>query len=149
MIYLIFAVIGLIIAFYLGVIITEKKYEKVIAEQQDSYEKVIAEQQDSYEKGYVELQLLFQKKEWELNAAWEKHCRALREQYQNALMSAKLKSTGEKFVLERTHDNEPCIFREKEKYRNVTVVISECKKCGHTDISWIRQDDTEEVEVEE
>lgn len=119
MIYLIFAAVGILLAFYIGVWYTESKYEKVLIE-------------------YKELQ--------EKDVAWSRHCKALREQYQKALMAEREKR--EKIVLERTHENEPCIFVEKEKYRNVTVVVGECKKCGRTDISWYRQEDTEEVEVE-
>lgn len=42
---------------------------------------------------------------------------------------------------------DPCIYEEIERYANVTVSISRCKNCGHIDISWFRQEDTEELEV--
>ena len=38
-------------------------------------------------------------------------------------------------------------YEDIEKYANVTVVISRCKKCGNIEMSWIRQENTEELEV--
>lgn len=46
------------------------------------------------------------------------------------------------------HSLDPCVYREIEKYKNVTVVISQCEKCGNIDISWYRQEDTEEVDLD-
>lgn len=43
---------------------------------------------------------------------------------------------------------DPCIYEEIERYANVTVSIKRCKVCDHIDISWYRQEDTEELEVE-
>ena len=40
---------------------------------------------------------------------------------------------------------DPCIYEDVEMYTNVTVVISRCKKCGHIEVSWIRQENTEDV----
>ena len=40
-----------------------------------------------------------------------------------------------------------CIYEDVEMYTNVTVIISRCKKCGNVEISWIRQDNTEEVQM--
>lgn len=37
---------------------------------------------------------------------------------------------------------DPCVYEELERYKNVTVIISRCKKCGHIDISWKKQFDT-------
>ncbi len=45
------------------------------------------------------------------------------------------------------HDLDPCVYEDIEKYANVTVVVSRCKKCGHVEISWMRQDDTVELDV--
>ncbi len=45
------------------------------------------------------------------------------------------------------HDLDPCVYEDIEKYANVTVIISKCKRCGHIDISWLRQDDTVEMDV--
>lgn len=42
---------------------------------------------------------------------------------------------------------DPCVYEEIEKYTNVTVIISRCKKCGNIDISWMRQDNTEGGEI--
>lgn len=42
---------------------------------------------------------------------------------------------------------DPCIYEDIEIYSNVTVIISRCKKCGHVEVSWMRQENTEEIEV--
>ena len=41
---------------------------------------------------------------------------------------------------------DPCIYQTEEAYKNVTVIIRKCKYCGHVDIAWVRQEDTEQVE---
>ena len=43
---------------------------------------------------------------------------------------------------------DPCIYKDIAKYKNITITISRCSKCGNTEISWERQDDTEEMELE-
>lgn len=43
---------------------------------------------------------------------------------------------------------DPCIYEEIERYANVTISISRCKVCGNINISWYRQEDTEELEAE-
>ena len=43
---------------------------------------------------------------------------------------------------------DPCVYEEIEAYKNVTVVISRWIHCGNIDISWKRQEDTEEIEVD-
>lgn len=47
------------------------------------------------------------------------------------------------------HDLDACHYKVKEIHRNVTVTVSECTRCGSVDISWERQDDTEDEIVEE
>lgn len=42
---------------------------------------------------------------------------------------------------------DPCVYEDIEMYTNVTVIVSRCKNCGHIDIRWMRQEDTEEVEI--
>ena len=42
---------------------------------------------------------------------------------------------------------DPCIYEDIEMYANVTVVVSRCKKCGNIDIRWMRQENTEEIEI--
>lgn len=44
------------------------------------------------------------------------------------------------------HEMDPCIYEDVAIYRNVTIYISKCKVCGHVEISWEKQDDTEEIE---
>ena len=43
------------------------------------------------------------------------------------------------------HELDPCIYEEIEKYVNVTVNVLRCKKCGHIDITWERQEDTYKI----
>lgn len=40
-------------------------------------------------------------------------------------------------------DLDPCRYEVAEVHRNVTVEVLRCKVCGHTELSWMRQDDTE------
>ena len=40
---------------------------------------------------------------------------------------------------------DPCEYEEVEAYRNVTVRVLRCKRCGHTEIEWERQENTEEI----
>ena len=44
---------------------------------------------------------------------------------------------------------DPCLYEEIEAYANVTVHILKCKKCGHIEIQWERQEDTEELSINE
>ena len=39
-----------------------------------------------------------------------------------------------------------CIYEEIERHTNVTVIISRCVNCGNIDISWMRQDNTDEYD---
>ena len=43
---------------------------------------------------------------------------------------------------------DPCVYEQIEAYKNVTVIVSRCIHCGNIDISWKRQEDTEDIEVE-
>lgn len=43
------------------------------------------------------------------------------------------------------HELSPCVMQDTEIYRNVTVIISKCKRCGAVEVSWMRQENTEEV----
>lgn len=45
------------------------------------------------------------------------------------------------------HELDPCVYEDIEKYANATIIISRCKKCGNIEMSWIRQENTEELEV--
>lgn len=47
------------------------------------------------------------------------------------------------------HEMDACVYKVKEVHRNVTVTVSECTRCGSVDISWERQEDTEDEIVEE
>lgn len=44
-----------------------------------------------------------------------------------------------------THRIDPCLYETKEIHTNVTVIVSQCKICGHIDIQWERKDDTEDI----
>ena len=55
---------------------------------------------------------------------------------------------GISFKPDGVHEVDPCVYEEIERYENVTVVISKCKRCGHTYISWFRQKNTRKVTEE-
>lgn len=44
---------------------------------------------------------------------------------------------------------DPCVYEEMEVHRNVTVVVKQCPKCGHVELEWHRQDDTEDEYIKE
>ena len=60
-------------------------------------------------------------------------------------------SFGDGIIIKPDGINEldPCIYKEIEKYANVTITISKCVKCGRINIEWEKQDDTEEIEIDE
>lgn len=37
---------------------------------------------------------------------------------------------------------DPCRYEVVERYQNVTIEVLRCKVCGHTEVSWFRQEDT-------
>lgn len=43
------------------------------------------------------------------------------------------------------HEVDPCFYEEIEKYENVTVTVLRCKKCGHIEIEWEPQKNTEKL----
>lgn len=43
---------------------------------------------------------------------------------------------------------DPCDYELLEKHRNVTVEVLRCKKCGHVEVLWFRQEDTTDEEGE-
>lgn len=40
---------------------------------------------------------------------------------------------------------DPCLYEEIEKYANVTVTVMRCRRCGHIEVCWERQENTEEL----
>ena len=44
---------------------------------------------------------------------------------------------------------DPCLYEEIERYANVTVSVLRCKKCGHIELAWYRQENTEEIDLDE
>jgi hypothetical protein len=44
---------------------------------------------------------------------------------------------------------DPCRYKVTEIHKNVTVEVSKCTVCGAVNISWHRQDDTEDIYLEE
>lgn len=40
------------------------------------------------------------------------------------------------------YEVDACVYEEIERHENVTVTVHKCKKCGHIDISWHRQENT-------
>lgn len=53
-------------------------------------------------------------------------------------------SFGEGVTIKPDGINEldPCLYQDIETYRNVTVIVSRCIRCGKVDIRWVRQEDT-------
>lgn len=47
------------------------------------------------------------------------------------------------------HELDACDYVETERYKNVTVSVLRCQRCGHVEILWYRQTNTEEVETNE
>lgn len=43
------------------------------------------------------------------------------------------------------HILDPCIYKDTTIYYNATVIISKCIKCGHVEISWTAQNNTEKI----
>lgn len=41
------------------------------------------------------------------------------------------------------HELDPCVYETIETHRNVTVKVLRCKKCGHLEVSWYKQENTE------
>ncbi len=39
---------------------------------------------------------------------------------------------------------DPCIYEDAEIHTNVTVVVKRCHKCGHIELVWHRQENTED-----
>ena len=50
--------------------------------------------------------------------------------------------TGITIKPDGVNELDPCTYETIEVHRNVTVIVSKCKKCGSVDVSWIRQEDT-------
>lgn len=38
---------------------------------------------------------------------------------------------------------DPCFYQTIEIHRNVTLEVRRCVRCGHIDLAWHRQDNTE------
>ena len=47
------------------------------------------------------------------------------------------------------HELDPCVYEDIEIHTNVTVIVSRCKRCGHTELMWERTDDTEDIYLKE
>ncbi len=43
---------------------------------------------------------------------------------------------------------DPCFYETIEKYKNVTVEVLRCTKCGHIELNWYLQDNTEVGDVD-
>ena len=40
---------------------------------------------------------------------------------------------------------DPCRYREVQTIKNVTVHVLKCSDCGHIEIEWERQENTEDI----
>lgn len=43
------------------------------------------------------------------------------------------------------HEVDPCLYEEIEKWENVTVTVLRCKRCGHIELEWTPQENTERL----
>lgn len=57
----------------------------------------------------------------------------------------KCSCNGVIFKPDGLNELDPCIYDEIQTFKNVTVHICQCKRCGNIDISWEKQEDTEEI----
>lgn len=44
---------------------------------------------------------------------------------------------------------DPCLYKRMEEHRNVTVYIDQCVRCGHIEIGWEANENTESIIYEE
>ena len=84
----------------------------------------------------------------------DKNCiEAVFTRYENAIMQKCQNPDGELILIPDQngvfHELDLCDYEVVEAYRNVTVEVLRCKKCGHIEISWKRQDNTEVIENDE
>ena len=42
---------------------------------------------------------------------------------------------------------DPCIYKDIEMHTNVTVIVSKCINCGHIELSGIRTEETEDIDL--
>lgn len=47
------------------------------------------------------------------------------------------------------NDLDPCQYDEVQILKNVTVHVLKCRRCGHVELEWERQPDTEEIIADE
>jgi hypothetical protein len=47
------------------------------------------------------------------------------------------------------HDVDPCVYQDIEMHTNATVIVSRCVKCGKIILSWLRTEDTEDIDMTE
>ena len=45
------------------------------------------------------------------------------------------------------HELDPCIYQDIEMHTNVTVIVSKCCRCGHIELSWVRTEETEDIDL--
>lgn len=43
------------------------------------------------------------------------------------------------------HELDACVYDVVQRYRNVTIEVLRCSRCGHEEFVWYRQDDTVDV----
>ena len=56
---------------------------------------------------------------------------------------------GVVFKPDGINELDPCVYKEIQAFRNVTVRILKCVHCGHIDIEWVRQENTEDITDDE
>ena len=53
--------------------------------------------------------------------------------------------TGIAFYPDGRHELDPCSYVLREVHKNVDVHVLQCQKCGHYEVEWFRNEDTEDV----
>lgn len=57
----------------------------------------------------------------------------------------KCSSNGVIFKPDGVNELDPCFYDEIEEHRNVTVRVLRCRNCGHIELEWKRQWNTEDI----
>ena len=52
------------------------------------------------------------------------------------------------FMPDGQHPLDACEYEEIQRLRNVTVSVLRCRRCGHIEIAWERQEDTEDAKTD-
>lgn len=95
------------------------------------------------------LKVLLQRLEFAEAQQWSEECDTLEVLLErlNAIPAADVRCTHGDGVTVEVGGTivDPCRYREVQILRNVTIHILKCSDCGHIEIEWERQENTEDV----